>query len=173
MAEDPHASEHDLQRALQGQFWIFGGQFAGEAARRRLVPGDELDIPLIRGDGTLQIVEIKRSMALRGPLVKRHRGSWVPSAQIHDAVGQALNYLVNLDEHRLRIRDQFALETRRARALVLIGHPAAQPGVPEGTINEVLRTINTHLGRIEVLTYKELLDSAERSLGAHGMAHGI
>jgi hypothetical protein len=141
------------------------GQFAGEGARRRLVPDDEVDIPLIRGDGTLQIVEIKRSMALRGPLVKPHRGSWVPSAQIHDAVGQALNYLVNLDEHRLRIRDQFALETRRAHALVLIGHPAAQPGVPEGTINEVLRTINAHLGRIEVLTYKELVDNAERTLG--------
>jgi hypothetical protein len=165
MAEDPHASEQDLQRALQGQFWIFGGQFAGEAARRRLVPGDEIDIPLIRGDGTLQIVEIKRSMALRGSLVKRHRGGWVPSAQVHDAVGQALNYLVNLDEHRLRIRRQFGLETRRARALVLIGHPAAQAGVPEDKINEVLRTINTHMGRIEVLTYKEILDNAERSLG--------
>ncbi|MFI6012446.1 Shedu anti-phage system protein SduA domain-containing protein [Streptomyces sp. NPDC051243] len=165
VAEDPHALERDLQRVLQGQFWIFGGQFAGEAARRRLVPGDEVDIPLIRGDGTLQIVEIKRSMALRGSLVKRHRSGWVPSAQVHDAVGQALNYLVHLDEHRLRIRDQFGLEARRARALVLIGHPAAQPGVPEGTINDVLRTLNTHLGRIEVLTYKELLDNAERSLG--------
>lgn len=168
MAEDRHALEQDLQRALQGQFWIFGGQFAGEVARRRLVPGDEIDIPLIRGDGTLQIVEIKRSMALRGSLVKRHRGGWVPSAQVHDAVAQALNYLVNLDEHRLRIRDQFGLETRRARALVLIGHPAAQAGVPEDKINEVLRTINTHMGRIEVLTYKELLDNAERSLGDYG-----
>ena len=165
VAEDPHAPERDLQRVLQGQFWIFGGQVAGEAARRRLVPGDEVDIPLIRGDGTLQIVEIKRSMALRGSLVKRHRSGWVPSAQVHDAVGQALNYLVHLDEHRLRIREQFGLETRRARALVLIGHPAAQPGIPEGTINDVLRTVNTHLGRIEVLTYKELLDNAERSLG--------
>ncbi|MER6425498.1 Shedu anti-phage system protein SduA domain-containing protein [Streptomyces sp. NPDC001137] len=165
VAEDPNALERALQRALQGQFWIFGGQFAGEAARRRLVPGDEVDIPLIRGDGTLQIVEIKRSMALPGSLVKRHRNGWVPSAQVHDAVSQAINYLVHLDEHRLRIREQFGLETRRARALVLIGHPAAQPGIPEGTINEVLRAANSHLGRIEVLTYKELLDNAERSLG--------
>ncbi|MEV8547907.1 Shedu anti-phage system protein SduA domain-containing protein [Streptomyces sp. NPDC051572] len=165
VAEDPHALERDLQRVLQGQFWIFGGQFAGEAARRRLVPGDEVDIPLIRGDGTLQIVEIKRSMALPGSLVKRHRNGWVPSAQVHDAVSQAINYLVHLDEHRLHIREEFGLETRRARALVLIGHPAAQPGIPEDTINEVLRTANSHLGRIEVLTYKELLDNAERALG--------
>ncbi|MGW3652540.1 hypothetical protein [Streptomyces sp. NPDC000878] len=73
---------------------------------------------------------------------------------------------MRLDEQRLAIRNQFGLETRRARALVLVGHPAAQPGVPEDTINEVLRTANTHLSRIDVLTYKELLDNAERSLGA-------
>ncbi|MEU1185558.1 Shedu anti-phage system protein SduA domain-containing protein [Streptomyces sp. NPDC005820] len=165
VVENPEALERDLQQALQGQFWIFGGEYAGEAARRRLVPGDEVDIPLIRGDGSVTIVEIKRAMALPGPLVKRYRNGWIPSAQIHDAVGQALNYLVRLDEQRLTILNQFGLETRWARALVLVGHPAAQPGVPEGAINEVLRTANTHLSRIDVLTYKELLDNAERSLG--------
>lgn len=51
LVEDPQALERDLQRALEGQHWIFGGRFVGEAAHRRLVPGDELDIPLIRGGG--------------------------------------------------------------------------------------------------------------------------
>jgi hypothetical protein len=31
VAEDPHASEHDLQRALQGQLWIFGGSSPARA----------------------------------------------------------------------------------------------------------------------------------------------
>ncbi|MFB6931402.1 Shedu anti-phage system protein SduA domain-containing protein [Streptomyces chartreusis] len=165
VAEDTHASERDLQRVLQGQFWIFGGQYAGEAARRRLVAGDEVDIPLLRGDGSLQIVEIKRSMSLPGPLVKRHRGAWVPSAQVHDAVSQAQNYLTHLDEHRQRVWDQFGIEARRASALVLIGHPAAHKGIPENTVHEVLRVLNSHQTRICVLTYKELIDNAARSLG--------
>ncbi|MCX5193609.1 DUF4263 domain-containing protein [Streptomyces sp. NBC_00249] len=164
VAEDPAATEADLQRALAGQYWIFGGQFVGEAARRRLVPGDELDIPLIRGDGALHVVELKRSMSLRGSLVKPHRGGWVPTAEVHDAMGQAANYLVRLDEDRLRIREEFGIETRRAGALVLIGHPALQPHVPEEEIAETLRTLNTQVTRVEVLTYKELLDNAERSL---------
>ncbi|MFB7295581.1 DUF4263 domain-containing protein [Streptomyces rubiginosohelvolus] len=78
VAEDRTATERDLQVALEGQHWIFGGRFVGEASQRRLVPGDEIDIPLIRGDGSLHIVELKRAMSLCKPLVKQHRGAWVP-----------------------------------------------------------------------------------------------
>ncbi|WP_282795556.1 Shedu anti-phage system protein SduA domain-containing protein [Streptomyces sp. CC224B] len=162
--EDREAHERELQRVLEGQHWIFGGQYVGEAAQRRLVPGDEVDIPLIRGDGALHVVELKRAMGLKGPLVRRHRNAWVPAASVHEAVGQAVNYLVGLDEHRTRIRDELGIETRRASALVLIGHPAVQPEVPEEELNEALRTFNAHLSRVEVLTYKELLDNARRSL---------
>ncbi|MET9009713.1 Shedu anti-phage system protein SduA domain-containing protein [Streptomyces olivaceoviridis] len=164
VVEDRAATEADLQRALEGNHWIFGGRFVGEAARRRLVPGDEVDIPLIRGDGALYVVELKRAMSLTPPLVKRQRNAWVPAAQVHEAVGQAVNYLVGLDEHRTRIRDEFGIETRRAGALVLVGHPGLHPDVPEREVNEALRTFNSHVTRVEVLTYKELLDNAERSL---------
>lgn len=85
--------------------------------------GDEVDIPLIRGDGALHVVELKRAASLRGPLVKEHRGAWVPTALVHDAVGQAVNYLVGLDENRQRLREELGIETRRASAMVLIGHP--------------------------------------------------
>jgi hypothetical protein len=131
-----------------------------------LVPGDEVDIPLIRGDGALHVVELKRAASLDGPLVKKHRGSWVPTAQVHDAVGQAVNYLVGLDENRQRLREELGIETRRTSAMVLIGHPSVQPSVPEESINEALRIFNTHVNRVEVLTYKELVDNAERSLGS-------
>lgn len=165
VAEDRTATELDLQRALEGQYWIFGGRFVGEAAQRRLVSGDEVDIPLIRGDGSLHIVELKRAMSMKGSLVKQHRGAWVPTAEVHDAVGQAVNYLVGLDENRRQISEDFGIETRRASAIVLIGHPAVQPTVPEREINEALRTFNTHVNRVEVITYKELIDNARRSLG--------
>lgn len=165
VVEDRTATEHDLQKALEGQHWIFGGRYVGEAARRRLVPGDEVDIPLIRGDGSLHVVELKRSMSLRRNLVKPHRGGWVPTSDVNDAVGQAINYLTGLDEDRHRIMREHGIETRRAGALVLIGHPGLQPEVPEQEVNEALRTLNTHVARVEVLTYKELVDNAERSVG--------
>ncbi|ONI79146.1 hypothetical protein ALI144C_25220 [Actinosynnema sp. ALI-1.44] len=163
VVQDRIATESHLQRVLWNQSWIFGGRFVGVAARRRLVPGDEVDIPLIRADGSLHIVEIKRSMAAR-PIVKRHRGAWVPTAEVHDAVAQGLNYLVGLDENRQSILDEFGIETRRSSVTVLVGHPAMHPDIPETEINEVFRTLNNHLSRVEVLTYKELVDNAQRAL---------
>ncbi|WP_204285800.1 Shedu anti-phage system protein SduA domain-containing protein [Microbispora amethystogenes] len=162
VVEDPASAERHIHNAISGQSWIFGGRFIGEAHRRRLVAGDEVDIPLLRADGSLHIVELKKAMI---PVVRRHRSAWVPTADVHHAIGQAINYLRNLDEQRDRVRQDYWIEVRRASAIVLIGHPQAQPKVPELEISETLRTHNAHLSRVEVLTYKELLDAAERSLG--------
>ena len=166
IAEDPAALEKELQEALRGQSWIFGGAFDGELEFRRLVEGDELDIPLLRPDGTLHVVELKRSMGLeRGHLVTHHRNALVLVNEVHRAVSQVMNYLVGLDEHRAKIKEDLGIDTRRASATILIGHPALHPDIPEEEINEVLRIFNSHLARIEVRTYKDLIDSAERSLG--------
>ncbi|MEV6219619.1 Shedu anti-phage system protein SduA domain-containing protein [Nocardia sp. NPDC051833] len=164
MIEDPSATERDLQAALERQSWIFGGRYLDTRVQRRLVPGDEMDIPLIRADGSLHVVELKQAMGVRA-IVKPHRGSWVPTAEVHDAVAQTMNYLVGLDENRERIRAEYGIDTRRASALVLIGHPGIHPDLPEQRISEVLRTFNAQMSRLEVLTYKELVDSAERALG--------
>lgn len=161
--EEPEALEADLQHALEDKPWIFGGRFVSVAERRRLLPDAEFDIPLIRGDGSLHIVEIKRSMKIQG-IIKRHRNRWVLTFDVHTAIGQAVNYLVGLDENREQVRDTYGIDVRRASATVLIGHPAVHPEVPEEQVGEVLRTFNTHHNRVEVITYKELVDSAERSL---------
>ncbi|MCA2210562.1 Shedu anti-phage system protein SduA domain-containing protein [Nocardia rosealba] len=161
--DDISATETDLQRLIQAQPWMFGGSFLAASVRRRLVPGDEMDIPLLRGDGSLHVVELKRAMSAH--ILKRHRGAWVPTAEVHDAAAQAINYLVGLDENRERIRTEFGIETRRSSAVVVIGHPAAHPDVSEETVADVLRTFNSHMCRVDVMTYKELIDSAERALG--------
>ncbi len=163
VTEDRDALEADLQRVLEDKPWIFGGRFVRVAERRRLIPDAEFDIPLIRSDGSLHIVEIKRSMKING-IIKKHRAGWVLSSEVETAIGQAVNYLVGLDENRKWVRETYGIDVRRASATVLIGHPAVHPHVPEELINEVLRTFNTHHNRVEVITYKELVDSAERSL---------
>lgn len=51
VALDPTSIENDLQKALEGQWWLFGGQYIGEAGRRSFHVLDQLDIPLLRADG--------------------------------------------------------------------------------------------------------------------------
>lgn len=163
LVEDPATTETDLQWAIERQPWLFGGEYVETSTRRRLVAGNEMDIPLLRADGSLHVVELKCAMGARR-IIKQHRGTWVPAAEVHDAAAQAVNYLVGLDEHRSAIRSATGIETRRSTATVLIGHPEIHPDVPEEVINDVFRTLNAHMNRVEVLTYKEFLDGAERAL---------
>jgi Domain of unknown function (DUF4263) len=165
--EDPMATEHDLQTALRGQYWIFGGSYARESLRQ-MIKGDEYDIPLIKPDGGLYIVELKLSMGMkdkaRHSLVTHHRDALIVANEVHKAVSQVMNYLLGLDEHRLEILEKHKVDTRRATGLVLIGHPDVHPEHSEEAINETLRLFNSFHSRIEVRTYKDLVDSAERAL---------
>jgi hypothetical protein len=90
---------------------------------------------------------------------------WCGEAERHLAAHPGADlYLVGLDEHRERIFAEFGIDTRRASALVLVGYPQGDSGVAEEDVNEALRIHNSHLNRVEVRTYKELIDSAERAL---------
>ncbi|MEU8419388.1 Shedu anti-phage system protein SduA domain-containing protein [Micromonospora sp. NPDC048835] len=168
LALDPEANETKMQAAIGDRYWLFGGQYVG-IARRTLVPLDQYDIPLISADGSLHIVELK------GPesrLVRSHRNHLIVANEVHEAVSQCLNYLRSLDETGATLqtlqRNELGVEYdyRRGRGTVLIGHPdrVAVPGVTRGQIDQTIRSYNAHLSRIQILTYADLLDSAERAL---------
>ncbi|MFJ1766625.1 Shedu immune nuclease family protein [Amycolatopsis sp. NPDC088138] len=163
VVEDPLSTERDIHQELKRQTWIFGGRYAQEIARRRLTTVDELDIPLLRGDGALHVVELKKAVVPH--LVELPRSHWTVGPDVHRAVTQAANYLRTLDENRAGILADHGIECRRASATVLIGHPKFldRPCAPTD-LSAALRTYNAALSRIEVITYEELIDSAERML---------
>ncbi|MGR6997194.1 hypothetical protein ACU686_02235 [Yinghuangia aomiensis] len=70
--DDPASSENALHACLKNQEWIFGGAYVAELARRQYTPDTILDIPLLRADGSLHVVELKR--ACIGDLVIRRGG---------------------------------------------------------------------------------------------------
>ncbi|WP_439940031.1 Shedu anti-phage system protein SduA domain-containing protein [Streptomyces sp. BBFR115] len=163
VVEDADSSESALHACLKNQEWIFGGAYVAELARRQYTPETILDIPLLRGDGSLHVVELKRANIK--DLVIRRSGHLMLGAAAHRAVSQAQNYLRALDENRPSILAEHGLDTRRASATVVIGHPRYVTGdVTSQEIAETLRTYNTHQARIEVITYETLLDSASRML---------
>jgi hypothetical protein len=168
LAMDPHTNETTMQAAIGRRYWLFGGQYVG-VAERTLVPLDQYDIPLICADNSLHIVELKGPEA---KLVRRHRNHLIVANEVHEAVSQCLNYLRSLDEagatlqtlHRNELGTQY--DYRRSRGTVLIGHPerVSIPGVTRAQIDQTIRSYNAHLTRIQVVTYTDLLDSAERAL---------
>ncbi|MER5604910.1 Shedu anti-phage system protein SduA domain-containing protein [Micromonospora tulbaghiae] len=156
-----HSSERDLQRALEKNLWIFGGtQLANRLGPRRISHGIELDLTLLRPDGTVHVIELKRAAV---PLLTHQRGRWVPTNEVHRAVAQAMNYLVVLDEDRPRLAEQ-GIDVRRASAEVIIGHPQFEEEASENEVDAALRVYNSHLSRVEVVTYKQVVNRAEQVL---------
>jgi hypothetical protein len=178
IVENPGSNERDhIHPQLKKMGWIFGGRYVGESTRRQLTTGDVLDIPLLRADGSLHVVELKEANVPR--LVRRHRGPVNPQVvagrreelplivgtEVHEAVGQAMNYLCHLDEDRDHILAKFKIDVRRASATVLIGHPRFVPSAfTPDDIASTLRIHNSHHARIEVMHYADLIDNAERAM---------
>jgi hypothetical protein len=86
-------------------------------------------------------------------------------------VAQAMNYLRSLDELGAGLSKTYENELgqkydmRRVFATVVIGHPKHANKTDNPTVvAQTLRSYNAHLSRIEVVTYDQLVDSAERAL---------
>lgn len=172
--DQPDSSESALHACLKNQEWIFGGAYVAELARRQYTPDTILDIPLLRGDGSLHVVELKRANIEK--LVIRPSGHLMLGAPAHHAVSQAQNYLRTMDESRQTILARYGIDTRRASATVVIGHSQYVGGsITPQEVAETLRTYNTHMARIEVITYETLLESAARmlALSSAGQAPGL
>ncbi|MEU5326168.1 Shedu anti-phage system protein SduA domain-containing protein [Streptomyces parvus] len=172
--DQPDSSESALHACLKNQEWIFGGAYVAELARRQYTPDTILDIPLLRGDGSLHVVELKRANVEK--LVIRPSGHLMLGAPAHHAVSQAQNYLRTMDESRQTILARYGIDTRRASATVVIGHSQYVGGsITPQEVAETLRTYNTHMARIEVITYETLLESAARmlALSSAGQAPGL
>ncbi|MFD7412917.1 Shedu anti-phage system protein SduA domain-containing protein [Kitasatospora purpeofusca] len=160
---DPESTESTLHACLKNQAWIFGGAYVGELARRQYTPDTILDIPLLRADGSLHVVELKRANVKT--LVVRRNGHLMLGALPHQAVSQAQNYLRTLDEGRRSILADYGVDGRRASSTIVIGHSRYVGGdITPQEVAETLRTYNSHATRTEVITYETLLDSANRML---------
>lgn len=133
----------------------------GASTRRKLTLLDQFDIPLIRADGALHGVELKKAHYPR-MLVTHETMALGP--EVHLAVSRAQNYLAALDRQESVIRDELGLDCRRAFATVVIGHSMYCSHDSRADVSEDLRTFNSHLSRIEVITYEDLLAGAERAL---------
>lgn len=163
---DPTSNEADLQAILDENWWLLGGTYVGKVPRRSLTVLDQFDLPLIRADNVLHIVELKKANVPN--LVVPYRNHFAVGKDINEAVNQAMNYLRAVDEKRADILADFKLECRRAQTTVIVGHPThnARSDVTDLEVREAIRTYNSHLSRIEVLTYEDVLSTARNMVTA-------
>jgi hypothetical protein len=160
---DKDSGEADLQKILQRNPWMFGGQYVAVRRERSLVLGDQFDVPLVTADGSLHLVELKKAHIT--PLIREHRKHLMMGGEVHAAVSQTQNYLRSLDEDRHRIHAEFGIDVRRVHATVVIGHvDHDNDPMPPEKVYETLRTYNSYMSRIAVMTYDQLVTNARNAL---------
>ena len=143
--------------------WIFGGEFLPGTVRRNITLRDQLDLALLRPDGTLHGVELKKANITR--LVTGQRNHLIVGTEVNKAVGQAMNYLRELDEKRPQILVDLGIDCRRASMTVVIGHSGfVTTGASPQEIDETIRTFNSYLTRLSVTTYGRLIENAQRTI---------
>ncbi len=174
LAKASDTTETMMHQMIGDNYWIFGGRYINIAPRRDFAFLDQHDYPLLCADGSIQIVELKGPEC---PLVTHYRNHFIVTKHVHEATSQCLNYLRSLDEQgsglQTTYRNEFNIDIdfRRARGTVVIGHldREAAGAAERFQIVQTIRSYNAHLSRIEVITYSELLDSADRALRFEAM----
>lgn len=157
---DANASERAFQAHLEEHPWIFGSEYSELLDRRTWTRDKQQDFMLRRTtDGYLEIVEIKTP--LDGDALFRYdpsHDSHFPRSEVTKVVGQVMRYLDDIDADRFRIEAHDGENVNKIRAKIIIGRDGDERQMT------ALRVFNSHLHRIEVLTFDQLLRTGQRVL---------
>lgn len=152
-------SESTYQDFFEENSWMFGSRFVGRWPGRQITLGDQQDFILQTADGFFDLIELKLPSDAILRWDPSHK-SYYPSPTLSKALGQVQKYLLDVDKDMYRIRSEFALDVHRARAVIVIG----QLDHTDDGLRQALRTLNSHLNRIEVWTYTQVLAMARAIL---------
>jgi hypothetical protein len=149
---EDEALELSFQELLEQNWWMLGGHYIAMIPRREWTVEDSLDILLETADRYFEIIELKRSDA---QLFIVDHGNWIVSAEVNKAVNQAAHYISEIEADRGNLIRKYKIDLYKLKAKVLIGK--LDDGEDDETKKrDSLRMYNSHLHRIEVITYDEL-----------------
>ena len=157
--ESGETSEKRYQELLAQNPWMFGSEYSELLDRRTWTRDDNLDFMLRRtSDNYFEIIEIKTAFLDRLFIHDPSQDSYYPSSKLSPAIGQAMRYIEEVERCRDLILSKDGCDTLKIRARVILGRDGGQRE------QEALRNLNSHLHRIEVLTFDQLVRIAGRVL---------
>ena len=156
---DPNAVEKDFQKHLEINAWMFGSEYSELLPRKTWASDDRLDYMLRKTvDDYLEIVEIKTAFEDALFLRDSSHDSYYPSSRLSPVIGQVTRYIEEVERNRDSILVTDDVGSLKIRARVIVGRDGSAEH------QAALRSFNTHLHRIEIITYDQLIKIAERVL---------
>src|SRR5690606_8122435 len=112
--------ERDLQTWFEAHPWILGSEYVGKEDRRQFGIDAQADFIMRTADDFIDLFELKKAneqVLLWDPSHRTYR----PSAALALALGQSLQYLETMDDHKTILRQRFALPVFYPRIRIVIG----------------------------------------------------
>jgi hypothetical protein len=154
-----NALEGAFQSLLEKHPWMFGSEYSEKIGQRNWIRDQQTDFMMRRTvDSYLELVEIKRPLG-DGDRIFRYDSShrsWYPTSELSKVIGQVVNYLDQLDAKRNDIFFDDGERVTKIRAKIIVGRDHEQDQV------DALKMFNSHLHRIEIFTFDQLLATAKR-----------
>lgn len=144
--------------------WMFGISYAAPIEKQKIGFNNIPDFIFPTIDGFIDILEIKLPTY---DVIKKddsHVGSFMWTNKTSEAIGQAINYLHEIELNQLQIQKkikenyQLDLLIIKPRAIILIGNSSTW----NNSYKEGLRKLNYSLHGIEVITYTDLQNRAKQ-----------
>lgn len=151
--------ETRYQNHLKENLWIFGSEYSEILERRKWTRDDNLDFMLRRTvDNYLEIIEIKTPATMPLFNYDKSHDSYYASAKLSMVIGQVYRYIEEVERNRDSIISQDKIDPLKIRARVIVGVDGSEAE------QAALRIMNSHLHRVEIVTYDQLLRVAKRTL---------
>ena len=165
---DEKSVEPDFQTLLEQNWWMLGSHYLQRIERRQWTNEETVDIMLRTADGYFEVIEIKRSIPT---LFKRDHDHWIVTAEVNDAVNQAAHYIAEIERSRSTLFQRYKVDLYKLKAKILIGL-IDENEEDVAAKREALRMYNSHLHRIEVVTYDHLVRIAENVITSNAGESG-
>jgi len=144
---------------LEENPWVFGSEYSELLDRRTWSRDENLDFMLRRTvDRYLEIVEIKTPAVMSLFIHDPSHDSYYPSSKLSQALGQVFRYIEEIERRRDSIIATDRVDPHKIRARVIIGRDGDE------RCQSALRALNSHLHRVEVLTFDQLKRVGQRTL---------
>jgi|GEM_PF-774363 len=143
--------ESVYQKFLKNHFWIFGLEYVSAKSQKQAGAKNRPDFSLERYDKFRDIVEIKRP---HDEVFVKKANRYHQGQKLKEALAEVMDYV---DYFLTHINDEiveFGETYYKPRAIIVIGRTKE--------FGEKVRQLNSFLHRIEVVTYDELIERAEK-----------
>ena len=159
MVED-NLPEHDYQKFLQENYWLFGSEYSELLDTRNLVVRQQLDFPLRRTvDGYFEVIEIKKPLdGNSGFYCDKSHKTYYPGSEVLLGTSQVLNYLASLETHRNDILVENKIDVTRVRGKLIIGSDGCEKE------KRARRLFNENSVSVEVISFDGLIQIGQRIL---------